>query len=69
MKEKFLLCYKEVFNEDGTIKPCGRKKCIQLIEAAEELFPEEPAEKFGSTSTGIMNVIELKKLKSLIELS
>lgn len=33
---KLLEAYEEVFNEDGTMKACGREACIKLIEACEE---------------------------------
>lgn len=66
MVKEFLSCYSEVFNEDGSQKACGREKCIKLIEVAEKLCPEEPAGKFGSTNTGMMNIVNLKNLKNSI---
>lgn len=62
MREKFLSCYDEVFNEDGTQKNCGREKCIQLIKIAEELCPYTEADNFGSTKTGFINEKEIRKL-------
>lgn len=60
-KEKFVNVYKEVFNQDGSIKPCGRKTTICLIELANEL---KPGIDFGSNETGIMNVENIKTLHS-----
>ena len=37
--EKFKKLYKEVFNEDGSIKNCGRAKCIELIELSMSIKP------------------------------
>ena len=35
-KEKFVNVYKEVFDQDGSIKICGRKTTMCLIELANE---------------------------------
>lgn len=62
MSEKFLACYAEVFNEDGSQKNCGRNKCIQLIKSAEELAPNVDLGIFGSVETGFLNAEKLKEL-------
>ena len=50
--EKFKKLYKEVFNEDGSIKNCGRAKCIELIELSMSIKPNID---FGISKTGFMN--------------
>ncbi len=50
--------YQEVFNEDGTIKLCGREKCSELIEALSGKYPEED---FGNKKTGMINVEKIKE--------
>lgn len=67
MVEKFLSCYNEVFNSDGSRKICGREKCIKLIELAEKLCPDAEPGKFGSTKTGAKNDAELHSLKCKLE--
>lgn len=69
MAKKFLKCYNEVFNDDGSRKACGRSKCIKLIELAEKLRPDAPPRKFGSTITGFMEDEELHILKHELELN
>ena len=48
----FLCLYSEVFEEDGTIKVCGREKCKSLIYYA---LCIRPYENFGNPETGWMN--------------
>lgn len=59
-KELFLEKYNEVFDEDDNIKCCGRNKCIELIEAAQDFLRSDncigiPLENLGSTQTGVLN--------------
>lgn len=64
MKEQFLEKYKMVFNEDNSVKACGRTKCIELIQCAKKLNSDLD---FGSIETGIMNVDNLILLKTKLE--
>jgi hypothetical protein len=59
MTEKLLCQYKKVFNEDGTVKACGRYECIKLISLCEEHANNK--NHFGSTDTGFMDVNAIKK--------
>ncbi len=62
--KEFTDVYKMVFGEDGTIQPCGRKVCSQLIEAASAL-PESYRGNvvyFGNPDTGVMHVLNLKRV-------
>ena len=49
--------YERVFDEDGNIKPCGRKKCIDLIMALEQAT-NIPC---GDKNTGYMSVENIKR--------
>ena len=53
MKNKFLEFFHKVFEEDFTVKTCGRETCKLLIAAARTIDRETD---FGSVKTGIMNV-------------
>ena len=53
-----------VFNEDNSVKACGRTKCIELIQCAKKLNSDLD---FGSIETGIMNVDNLILLKTKLE--
>ena len=55
MFEKF----NKVFNEDGTIKVCGREACKELILACQEAS-SEPID-FGNPETGMMNVANIQR--------
>lgn len=50
--------YKQVFNEDGTVKQCGREKCKKLIRMCQNLNKDID---FGSIESGMMNVENIKK--------
>ena len=58
MKEDILELYNEVFDKNGSVKLCGREKCIDLIRALSNKYPEE---NFGDTESGFMNVNVIKK--------
>ena len=45
--------YNKCFNEDGTVKACGREACKQLIRACME---QDPTKDFGNPDTGMMHV-------------
>ena len=53
MKQLFLDIYSKVFNEDGSMKNCGRTVCIQLITLAEQL---DETMQFGDKKTGFINI-------------
>lgn len=44
--------YREVFDDNGNIKACGRKKCIELIELAKTIQPGN----YGNSKTGFINI-------------
>lgn len=64
MKNNFFSCYNEVFNEDGSVKNCGRRKCIDLMILAEKLCPDAKPDEFGCKITGFMNEDKLHELKN-----
>ena len=59
MKQLFLEIYAKVFNEDGSIKNCGRTVCIQLISLAKQLGTDTD---YGNTDTGFINIETMQKL-------
>ena len=61
MKQLFLEIYAKVFNEDGTIKACGRTVCIQLISLAKQLGT---ADSYGDETNGF---IDIEAMHSLYE--
>lgn len=61
MKEQILNLYNEIFDENGNVKSCGRKKCKQLINLLTEEYPDR---KFGDSNTGFMNIKEIKAVLS-----
>lgn len=63
-KKDFLNKYDEVFNEDGSIKLCGREKCKDLIIAAMALSNNSNTNYFGNEKTGMMNVPNIQTLKN-----
>ena len=52
-EQRFCDAAKKVFNEDGSIRVCGRDAVRSLIEAAEQV---DPTRDFGDTEIGRMNV-------------
>lgn len=61
IKESFLELYKEVFNEDCSVKNCGRVSCQKLIKLAMQLEAHEDGY-FGNDRTGMMNVEHIQEL-------
>lgn len=59
MKQLFLEIYAKVFNEDGSIKNCGRTVCIQLISLANQLGTDTD---YGNADTGFINIETMQKL-------
>lgn len=55
--------YLEVFNTNGTIKPCGRKKCVDLMELANQIRQDD----YGNTKTGFLNIENIKKIYSEVK--
>lgn len=51
LNDKIKEQYKKVFDENGQVMPCGRNKCISLIELMEKRFPDVD---FGDSKTGFM---------------
>jgi len=64
LREKFLSCYDEVFDENGEIKPCGRLKCMELIDLAEKLCPDCKSKTFGNLDNGFIEKEAIKELKN-----
>lgn len=58
MKEDILELYNKVFDKNGSVKLCGREKCIDLIRALSCKYPDV---NFGDTESGFMNVNIIKK--------
>lgn len=50
--------YHKVFNEDGTIKVCGRDACKELILECMKIKSDI---NFGDPNTGMMNVENIQK--------
>ncbi len=65
MKQLFLEIYAKVFNEDGSIKNCGRTVCIQLISLAQQL--SDATIDFGNVDTGFINIEPMQKLYEKIK--
>ena len=55
----FKINYNNVFNDDGSVKACGRTATKQLILACVKL---NPYENFGDSLTGFMNVRNIQNL-------
>lgn len=53
MSSEFLKRYTDVFNDDGTVKACGRDKCTLLLI---ECYKVEKNTYFGDVKNGFMNV-------------
>ena len=58
MEKDILGIYNEVFDKNGSVKLCGREKCIDLIRALSHKYP---GENFGDTESGFMNINVIKK--------
>lgn len=56
--EKLKKLYDEVFYENGMIRFCGRDKCIALILAMEEKFPDVD---FGNKGNGFLNINNIQE--------
>lgn len=59
VEDRLLTLYNEVFNSDGTVKLCGRGKCIELILECKRIDADRY---YGNTETGIMCIDNIKKL-------
>lgn len=60
--DKFASAYNEVFNQDGTVKNCGRSKCSELIEIGNRISYST----CGNATSGIMDIEELHRLRSMM---
>ena len=58
-EERFCNVAHKVFNDDGTIRVCGRDSVRALIEAAESI---DPTKDFGNKEIGRMNVDAVRNL-------
>lgn len=54
----FEAAYNDVFNEDGTMKACGREVCMKLIVAANNIGDEE----YGDLDFGRLDIDAVKRL-------
>jgi len=63
-EERFCDVAHKVFNNDGTIRVCGRDSVRELIEAAEMI---DPTKDFGNKEIGRMNVDAVRNLLHEIE--
>lgn len=54
----------KVFNNDGTIRVCGRDSVRALIEVAESI---DPTKDFGNKEIGRMNVDTVRELLAEVE--
>jgi len=54
--EELKTAYNTVFNEDGTIKACGRDACAQLIKLMKEFSTKD----VGNENTGMINIEIMK---------
>lgn len=63
-EERFCNVAHKVFNDDGTIRVCGRDSVRALIEAAESI---DPTKDFGNKEIGRMNVDAVRNLLHEIE--
>ncbi len=59
----FMEQYNKVFDVDGSVKPCGREECKNLINMCKI---ELPSEDFGNPMTGMMNVENIQKFRKKI---
>lgn len=57
--DKFNELYPEVFNEDGSVKSCGRAVTSKLISFANNI---QPTMDFGDSNTGFMNIDSIQSL-------
>lgn len=62
----FIKIYNDVFDSKGNITVCGREKCKNLIQAAQEI---DNSKNYGDISTGIMNMPNIENLHHQIMIS
>ena len=62
-KNEFKEKYDAVFNENGSIKLCGREKCKDLVIACMVLSKKGTKNYFGNPDTGMMNVENIQRFK------
>lgn len=60
-KEQFIKEYNKVFDENGNVRPCGRKHCENLINLA-YLIDKKNARLYGNPRTGFMNIENIQQL-------
>lgn len=59
IENRFLVLYKQVFNNDGGVKLCGRDVCKELILLSNQI---EPSVNHGNVNTGF---IEIKAIRNV----
>jgi hypothetical protein len=62
-KNEFKEKYDAVFNENGSVKLCGREKCKDLVIACMVLSKNGTKNYFGNPDTGMMNVENIQRFK------
>jgi hypothetical protein len=62
-KNEFKEKYDAVFNENGSVKLCGREKCKDLVIACMVLSKNGGKNYFGNPDTGMMNVENIQRFK------
>ena len=51
--------YNEVFDSDGNVMACGRKKCMELIRICQTI---DNTMDYGDENTGFINIENIKNL-------
>lgn len=62
-KNEFKEKYDAVFDENGSVKLCGREKCKDLVIACMVLSKNGSKNYFGNPDTGMMNVDNIQKFR------
>lgn len=62
-KNEFKEKYDAVFDENGSVKLCGREKCKDLVVACMVLSKNGSKNYFGNPDTGMMNVDNIQKFR------
>lgn len=62
MRQVVLELASKVFNEDGSVKNCGRECCIKLIDACEKYSGKKNMSTFGNNNNGMMDVAQIHLL-------
>ena len=60
---EFEALYKECFNEDGSVKACGRDACKKLI----KFLNRNSTDRYGDEEKGYMNVTLINELHNAMK--